>query len=359
MVDAQGDRTRGVAVRELEVRIMTRSSAPRLEDVARAAGVSHQTVSRVVNGSPQVAPETRERVLAAIRKLGYRRNLAARALATQRSGVIGVVAAGMGYFGPSSTINGIELAARAEGYSLLLASLPEVTPESTREAIDHLVGRSVEALALIAPDDTGLDLGVGSTLPIPVVVLDAAPGRASLSVGVDHVAGARLATQHLIDLGHRRIAHISGPRDWYQAEARARSWRATLEAAGLEPPPPLQGDWSAASGYAHGRVLARDPRLTGVFVANDQMAIGAMRAFAEAGRIVPDDVSIVGFDDIPESGFLTPPLTTIHQNFVALGRGAVELLVAAIEGRGSDGSVVVPPKLVVRASTARALSPSP
>ncbi|MBW8732361.1 MAG: LacI family DNA-binding transcriptional regulator, partial [Terrabacter sp.] len=276
-------------------------SAPRLEDVARVAGVSHQTVSRVVNGSSKVAPATRERVLEAVRELGYRRNNAARALVTQKTGVIGVVAAGLGYFGPSSTVVGLELAARAEGYSILLASLPEVTPDATQEAIDHLVGEAVEAIVLIAPDDTGLDLGIGSTLPIPVVVLDAAPGRASLAVGVDHTAGARLATRHLVDLGHQRIAHVSGPQDWYQAQARAEGWRSSLVDADREVPEILVGDWSASSGYRLGRELARDGWATAVFVANDQMAIGVLRALTEAGLQVPQGISIVGFDDIPES----------------------------------------------------------
>ena len=328
-------------------------TAPTLQDVARVAGVSHQTVSRVINGSPRVAPATRDRVQEAVQQLGYRRNSAARALVTQKSGVIGVVAAGLGYFGPSSTVVGIEEAARAEGYSIVLATLPEVTPETTQEALDHLVSESVEAIVLIAPGDTGLDLGAGSTLPVPVVVLDAAPRRAVLSVGVDHAAGARLATRHLIDLGHGRIAHISGPVDWYQAQARSHGWAEAMRAAGLEVSEPLVGDWSASSGYLLGRQLAEDRELTGVFVANDQMSIGVLRAMAEAGRRVPEDVSIVGFDDIPESEYLMPPLTTIRQNFVALGRGALALLMGAMRDDEREGVVVVPPKLVVRASTAR------
>lgn len=328
-------------------------SAPRLEDVARIAGVSHQTVSRVVNGSSRVAPSTRARVLEAVAELGYRGNSAAKALATQKSGVVGVVVAGLGFFGPSSTVVGLELAARAAGYGMVLASLPEVTPQATQEALDHLVGESVEAIVLIAPDDTGLDLGVGSVLPIPVVVLDANPLRARLSVGVDHEAGARMATQHLVDLGHQHIAHISGPPDWYQAEARALGWRTTLAAAGLPASAPLVGDWTASSGYRLGRRLAARPEVTAIFVANDQMSIGVLRALAEAGRKVPDDMSIVGFDDLPESEYFTPPLTTVRQNFVALGRGALGLLTSAIRGELEEGTVTVPPKLVVRASTAR------
>jgi DNA-binding LacI/PurR family transcriptional regulator len=170
---------------------------------------------------------------------------------------------------------------------------------------------------------------------------------------VDHTAGGRLATRHLIDLGHERIAHVSGPQDWYQAQARADGWRSSLVEAGREVPEILVGDWSASSGYRLGRELARDGWATAVFVTNDQMSIGVLRALTEAGLQVPHEISIVGFDDIPESEFFTPPLTTIRQNFEALGRGAMELLTGAIRGGAQAGQVVVPPKLVVRASTAR------
>lgn len=330
-------------------------SAPRLEDVARVAGVSHQTVSRVVNGSAKVAPDTRDRVLEAVRELGYRRNSAARALATQRSGVIGVVVAGLGFFGPSSTVVGLEAAARAEGYSLLLASMAESSPEATQEAIDHLIDESVEAIVLIAPDLSELDFGSGSSVSLPLVVLDSDPDRARLSVGVDHRTGAQMATRHLLDLGHRRIAHLTGPLDWYQAESRRDGWASAMVAAGLDASLVLTGDWTASSGYLHGRALAAQADVTAVFVANDQMAIGVLRAMAEAGRSVPEDVSIVGFDDVPEAEFLFPPLTTVHQNFVALGREALRVLLGAIRGDEAVGAVLVPPKLVVRASTTRAL----
>ncbi|GAB3076806.1 LacI family DNA-binding transcriptional regulator [Pedococcus soli] len=330
---------------------------PSLQDVAEVAGVSHQTVSRVVNGSPSVAPATRDRVLEAIHELGYRRNSAARALATRRSGTIGVVVAGLGYFGPSSTVVGLEAAARAEGYSLVLVSVSETSPEAsnraTQDAIEHLIGESVEALVMIAPDDAGLDLGPGAQVPLPLVVLDSDPARAGLSVGVDHAQGARLATQHLIDLGHRHIAHIGGPANWYQAECRLEGWRSALASAGLTPGPVLTGDWTASSGYRHGVGLAADRDVSAVFVANDQMAIGVLRAMAEAGRRVPEDVSVVGFDDLPEAEYLFPPLTTVHQNFVALGRAALRELLGAINGEPGDGAVLVPPKLVVRGSTAR------
>jgi DNA-binding LacI/PurR family transcriptional regulator len=330
---------------------------PAMTDVARLAGVSHQTVSRVVNGSPSVAPATRDRVLEAIHELGYRRNSAARALATRRSGTIGVVVAGLGYFGPSSTVVGLEAAARAEGYSLVLVSVSETTPEAssraTQDAIEHLIGESVEALVMIAPDDAGQDLGPGDRVPLPLVVLDSDPARAGLSVGVDHAQGARLATQHLIDLGHRHIAHVGGPANWYQAERRLEGWRHALASAGLTPGPVLSGDWTPSSGYRHGVVLAGDRDVTAVFVANDQMAIGVLRAMAEAGRRVPEDVSVVGFDDLPLVRWSSPPLTTVSQPLVAMGRLAVHTVLRLMQGEQLESTrVELSTTLVVRDSTA-------
>jgi DNA-binding LacI/PurR family transcriptional regulator len=188
---------------------------------------------------------------------------------------------------------------------------------------------------------------------VPLVALDVDPSHVTWSVGMDHEAGARLATQHLIELGHRTIAHVAGPRDWYQAEARDRGWRAAMAAAGLPADRHSYGDWSPASGYRQGRRLAADPRVSAVFAANDQMSIGVLRAMAEAGRRVPEDVSVVGFDDIPESEFLTPPLTTIRQDFTVLGQAALRLLVGAMSKDFPPEAQIVPPKLVQRKSTGR------
>jgi DNA-binding LacI/PurR family transcriptional regulator len=327
-------------------------NAPRMADVAARAGVSHQTVSRVLNGSATVREDTRQRVVAAIDELGYRRNSAARALVTRRSGVIGVVVAELSYFGPSSTVLGIETAARKAGYRTVLASLGDVSAEAFVEGFEHVASAGAEAVVLIAPRHTDLDLGSGG-LSVPVVVLDGEEARTPLCVGVDQYAGAALATQHLVDLGHRHIAHLTGPTEWFQAQQRERGWRDTLVRAGLEVAAPLAGDWSAASGYRVGQDLAHDRVLTAVFAGNDQMAIGLMRALGEAGRRIPEDVSIVGFDDIPEAAFLHPPLTTVRQDFSALGHEALRMLVGALAGHDVE-SRLVPPKLMARASTARA-----
>jgi DNA-binding LacI/PurR family transcriptional regulator len=321
-----------------------------MSDVAARAGVSHQTVSRVVNGSTFVRPDTKERVLEAIVELGYRRNPAARALVTRRSGVVGVVVADLRYYGPSSTVIGIESAARAAGCSTILASLPDVTADAVEGALEHVMSAGAEAVVVIGHHDTGLDLGRGSEYGVPIVVLDGETSRSSLAVGVDQRAGAVIVTQHLIDLGHRRIAHLSGPPSWFQAQQRLEGWRLTLEHAGLPVSTPLTGDWSAAGGYLLGQQLAADRQVTAVFAANDQMAIGVLRALVEAGRRVPDEVSVVGFDDIPEAGFLSPPLTTVRQDFEALGEHAMRMVLGSLKGH-LVRSRLVPPQFIAREST--------
>jgi len=321
-----------------------------MADVAARAGVSHQTVSRVLNDSSIVRPETKQRVLEAIIELGYRRNPAARALVTRRSAVVGVVVADLSYFGPSSTVVGIEAAARGARFSTVLASLPDVTADAVGAALERVMAAGAEAVVVIGHHGTGLDLGPGSGYRVPIVVLDGGADGSVLSVGVDQRAGAGLATQHLIDLGHRRIAHLSGPRSWYQARQRRKGWRQTLARAGLSAPVPLIGDWSASSGYRLGQRLAADDEVTAVFAANDQMAIGLIRALVEAGRRIPEEVSIVGFDDIPEAGFLSPPLTTVRQDFRALGQEAMRMVLSSLTG-DDVGSRLVAPQIVVRDST--------
>src|SRR5665213_1493405 len=234
---------------------------PAMTDVASLAGVSHQTVSRVINKHPNVTPTTRTRVLAAIEELGYRRNNAARALVTGRSQTLDVVT-------------------------------------------------------------------------------------------VDQHAGAQSATEHLLSLGHSTVWHVAGPTDWLEARQRTAGWRSTLERAGLEVPPPLRGDWSPRSGFEAGRVLARMPEVSAVFVANDSMAVGVYRAFDEHGLSVPGDVSIVGFDDVPEAAYVSPPLTTVRQDFAEVARRSLALLLDQISsGTRAAKRQVVGTTLVVRDST--------
>jgi DNA-binding LacI/PurR family transcriptional regulator len=324
-----------------------------MADVAQRAGVSHQTVSRVLNDATAVRPETRETVLQAIADLGYRRNQAARALVTRRSGLIGVIVDELRLYGPASTVASVAQAAREAGYGITLDLLWDVTGSSVAGALEHQLSQAVEAVVLVAAHGEMPDAGLLRGLSVPVIALDGFLGDQAPTAGVDQRAGAVMATRHLLDLGHRKIAHITGPEAWPQAEARLAGFLETLEAAGVPPGPVVTGDWSPRSGYDGCiRILDEDPSITALFVANDQMAMGSMRALTEAGGSVPGDVSVVGFDDIPEASFSQPPLTTIRQDFTALGREAVRLIVGAIGGE-QPVSTLVPPRLVTRQSTAR------
>ncbi|GAA3394761.1 LacI family DNA-binding transcriptional regulator [Cryptosporangium minutisporangium] len=323
-----------------------------MADVARLAGVSHMTVSRVLNDSTAVSATTRARVRAAMTTLGYRPNTAARALATGRTRQLGVVSVNTTLFGPASMLVAIERAARDAGYAVSIASLREPDQRSLDEAFDHLTAQSIEGIVAITPR-----AGIAAALRqaprgVPLVAVEGGEGPMP-TVAVDQYLGAVRATRHLISLGHRRIAHIAGPDDWHEAGERERGWRDSLSAAGLEPTAPLRGDWSPRAGYEAGRALAERREHTAVFVANDQMAIGVLRAFAEAGIDVPGDVSVVGFDDIPEAAYFAPPLTTLRQDFGEVGRRSLALLVEQVEGAPrSDKRIVIPPDLVVRDSTA-------
>lgn len=334
---------------------------PVMADVARHAGVSLKTVSRVVNGEPNVRPEVRDRVLAAVRELGYRPNAAARALAARRSRVIGAVIPGTAHFGPTSQLFGVERAAWEAGYSVVVSSTFEATPEELVRAVRELVNHGVDGIVLATPVHMA-PIGTDDLLQqIPAVSLDRLPGDLVLpSVLPDQRGGARAATKHLLEQGHRTVWHVSGPRSWHSARERSDGWRDALEAAGAPVPDPFEGDWTPGQGYAAGRELVARGDVTAVFAANDQMAMGIMRAFYEAGRRIPQDVSVVGFDDVPEAEHLFIPLTTVRQDFGATGRRAVGELLAALRHDGpGDGSrssapapeVTVPVELVVRASS--------
>jgi DNA-binding LacI/PurR family transcriptional regulator len=327
---------------------------PVMGDVARLAGVSHMTVSRVLNQPDSVRPETRDRVRLAIEQLGYRRNSAARSLVTRRSRTLGVVCFDTTLYGPASTLNGIEHAAEDAGYAVSVASLRRATTEAAAQAVQRLVEQSVEGLVLIVPETSA----AGSffrALPrgLPVVAVESALPEIT-SVAVDQVAGARLLTGYLLSLGHETVHHVRGPVDWSEANGRVEGWLAALEEHGSSTPRALPGDWSARSGYIAGQKLAKARNgVTAVFAANDSMALGVLRAFHEAGIRVPEDVSIVGFDDIPEAAYFTPPLTTVRQDFDEMGSRSVRLLLEMLEtGTSADAGPGVQPRLIVRSSTA-------
>jgi DNA-binding LacI/PurR family transcriptional regulator len=323
-----------------------------MADVARLAGVSHQTVSRVVNGSPQVRPSTRRRVLAAMDRLDYRPNRAARALVTGRSGTLGVVSFDTTLYGPASTLFAIEQAAHAAGYFIMIVSLLTLDSSSVLDAIERLRIQGVDGILIITPHESAADALVNLPTGVPIVVVEAGRPRDAPLVVVDQLSGAVSATQLLLDLGHRTVWHVAGPPDFVEAQQRRDGWHATLEASGAEIPPELEGDWSPRSGYDLGLQLVREPGLTAIFVANDQMALGVLRALHEHGRDVPGDVSVVGFDDIPEAQYFTPPLTTVRQNFAEVGRGSLRLLLDVMGGQ-QPKHLAVAPELIVRRSTAR------
>lgn len=322
-----------------------------MADVARLAGVSHQTVSRVLHDSPNVRGETRDRVLAAIRQLDYRPNSMARALATGRSKTLGVVSSDTTFYGPASTLFGIEQAAHDAGYAVSVASLRALSRGMVLDAIHQLRDQGVDGVAVIAPLRSNVDALRQLNPDFPVVAVEAGQNASIPVATVDQRAGAASATRHLLNLGHKTVWHLAGPTDWQEAEERIIGWKSALEAAGAEIPSVIRGDWTPRSGYELGESLLKISEMTAVFVANDQMALGLLRRLHEAGREVPRDLSIVGFDDIPESAYFTPPLTTVRQDFSELGRRCLHILLARIEGEDRPTRVVVPPELVVREST--------
>jgi DNA-binding LacI/PurR family transcriptional regulator len=346
----------GSAVRPSAGRLARQAGPPArrpvMADVARLAGVSHQTVSRVVNDHPNVRPQTRDNVLAAISKLAYRPNAAARTLVTRRTHTLGVISCDTDLFGPASMLYGIEQAA-AGSYFVSIASLPAIDHGAALDAVERLLGAGVEGVIVIAPSTSAVAALGGMPPEVPLVAVGCGTSAPLASVAVDNIAGARSATEYLLTLGHRSVHFVGGPQTSLDGRERTIGWQQALAAAGLAPPPVLIGDWSSRSGYELGRQLAARPDVTAVFCANDQMALGVLRAMAELGRPVPGEVSVVGFDDLPEAGYFNPPLTTVRQDFAELGRRALRLLVEKIAGATADGPQrPVGTELIVRASAA-------
>lgn len=326
-----------------------------MADVARLAGVSAQTVSRVSNGHPGVVSSTRDQVLAAMRELGYRPNSAARALKWGEFRTIGVILFTLASTGNSRTVEAIAMEAARREYATTLLPVAAPTQDAVYGAFTRLEELAVDAIIVIM--EVQLLDRAAVTLPpgMDVVVVDSDAGDRYTVVDTDQAAGARQATQHLLDLGHETVWHVAGPQESFASERRTAAWRSTLEAAERPVPPLYRGDWSAESGYRAGLLLAAKTACTAVFAANDQMAMGLLRALHEKGRRVPDDVSVVGFDDLPDAGSFIPPLTTIHQDFAEVGRRCVDAVLRQIhEGHTEPayGTTLVPTRLVVRASTA-------
>ena len=323
---------------------------PSIYDVARRAGVSHMTVSRVLNDHPSLRETTRTRVLQAIDEMDYTPSSIARALVTRRFRRIGVLVDGFAESGPNSTLRALERAARGAGYAVSAISIDDDSLQlDTR--VRELVGQGVDALCVVAPRASSLQLLHQRASGLPLVVISAAADAAVHTVGVDQREGARLCVQHLIDLGHRIIAHATGPLDCVDARERERGWRECLAEAGLTPGPLGAGDWTADFGFAFGRSSGVNGA-TAVFAANDRIALGVIHGLHSRGIRVPQDVSVVGFDDMPDARHFLPPLTTVQQDFVALGERALQRIIAAVEGEAQPGHDRIAPQLVVRASTA-------
>ena len=343
-----------------------------IRDVARLAGVSHQTVSRVLNGHPSIRDVTKSRVLAAMDELQFRPSRAARMLSMRRSQTIGILAAAVGsHYGPASSVSAVEDAARERGYHSTVAHLASVAPGGISAAIEELLSQNVEGIVIVAPRTSVLSRLAALPMNVPIVAAQGDPGGAGgiPVAAIDQEAGVRMVLGYLIGQGHQRILHVAGPPDWNDAQSRLHAYKTVLQAAGLPWSPPLYGDWTADSGYEIGRALVRDvgagggSRLpfTAVFSSNDQMALGLIHAFRAAGLDVPRDISIVGFDDIPESAHFWPPLTTVRQDFRELGVRCVTMLMDAIRraehpAARPDDAAAVPlpaePRLIIRTSVA-------
>jgi DNA-binding LacI/PurR family transcriptional regulator len=322
-----------------------------MADVAARAGVSVMTVSRVLNGFAGVTDETRLRVEEAVAALGYQANTAARVLAGGPSRTLGVMAVETEQFGPSHTLFGIEAAAREAGHVVSFVTLDR-DGKDMASTLGRLRASHVQGVIVVAPVRRVVEAVTQLDGSMPLVVVGGDPAIGAPTVTIDQLEGARIATRHLLDLGHRTVHHVTGPQTWIDATARLRGWSDALRAYPAPRGRSVAGDWSARRGYEAGARLARDADVTAVFAANDQTALGVIRGLHDAGRRVPEDVSVMGFDDTPESGYFLPPLTTIRQDFGEVGRRSVELLLSLADGEPRQRHVVVPATLVVRSSTA-------
>jgi LacI family transcriptional regulator len=333
-----------------------------IKDVAKAAGVSSMTVSRVLNDRPDVSPQTRKRVQEIISELGYAPSLIARNLSQGRSSTLGVVSSSLEFYGPSRTLVGIEQKASELGFSLMISLLHDPLVNRGEQALDDLLAYQVAgiiwAVAEIGDHQEWL-VGRLKEIATPVVLISMEPRPETSLVTVNNRQGGRAAAEHLLAQGYRKVGIISGPESWWEARQRELGWREVMEAAGHKELDMLRetGNWTAASGnVAMKALLERVPDLDAVFVCNDSMALGAYQAAKRYGRSLPQDLGIVGFDDIPEAAYFSPPLTTIRQDLLELGCQAVGLLNRQLEADRNEEVLAaqvswLQPDLVVRSST--------
>lgn len=327
---------------------------PTLEDVARELGVSHQTVSRVINSHPRVLPQTRARVLAGIELLGYHPNRAARFLANQRSTLVGLVASDSRSYGPAHALLSIQAEAQRHGYTMMTIGLSKCTISEVKKAAQELMANAAQGVIIDLPFEINrreLRAALGG---IPFVGLDVDGGSAFPSFRFDHAQGAAAATQHLIDLGHERIAGLVGEPPWRSCKLRKQGWIRALTKAQLKLGPCLETAWTADGGYEATKRLIRRSfrRFSAIFAANDLIALGSMFALHERGIRVPEEISVIGFDGMPEAQFFYPSLSTVAVEFDVLAEQSLQSLFAAIQGLESEPiNKIGAPKLIQRAST--------
>jgi DNA-binding LacI/PurR family transcriptional regulator len=335
-----------------------------IKDVARVAGVSTQTVSRVLNDRSDVSVDTRARVQQVISALGYSPNLFARNLSRGRSNTLGVIGYGLVYYGSSSVLTGIESKANELGFSLTLSLIDHVEPSRVEHILYDLLSRRVEGIIWAVPADVNnydwLEERF-SKIQIPIIYINKGATDSDFISALENRLGGKLATEHLMEQGYKRIGIITGPSSWWEAQERLAGWREAVIAAGYPNVDSLivEGGWDPPSGdVGLHNLLDRDPGLDAVFVSNDQMALGALQAARRLGLRVPEDLGVVGFDDIPEAAYFYPPLTTMRQDARKLGATAVDLISAIIQAQNS-GETLEPkiswlePHLIVRKSSVR------
>jgi len=351
-VDTVGPARHAGAERSLLSR--RRVPAPSIHDVAAAAGVSYQTVSRVLNDSPRVRPDTRRTVVEVIERLGYRPNRAARALGLGRAAAVTVVTSDTMLYGYASTLQGVEEAARAAGMAVGVRVVESASDADVQQAVDYVSDPSAGGVVVIAFDPAGgrvLDALSPDVPAIGAIEPAAAPDIDRPAICLDERVAAAEATQHLLNLGHRTVHHVTIPSET-RTSVRQAGWRDALERAGASVPEVIPAGWDARGAYRAGLRLAKDPQVTAVLCGNDDLALGVRRALFEAGRDVPGDVSIVGFDDVPGAALWTPALTTVRMDFAALGRACFAGVAAQLLGSRPTETVLAPPRLIVRESTA-------
>jgi DNA-binding LacI/PurR family transcriptional regulator len=336
-----------------------------IKEVASVAGVSTQTVSRVINERPDVSPETRKRVQEVIKALSYQPSALARSLISQRSYTLGVATAGLRHIGPSRTLSGIASAAEAAGYSILLTELPSYDTEDIRPIFQAFLSRHVDGIIWAVPEVGENRNWINASpadIEVPLVYITMQPRNNLSIVSIDNYLGGRIAMSHLLEQGYHRIGHISGPLDWWEARQRMAAWRDALTEAGLEASDNhcVEGTWSSASGaLAIEKLFDQYPDMDAIFVANDQMALSVMQFLAEKKIRIPEDIGIVGFDNIPESAYFSPALTTVQQDQYEAAKIAVAEVIKIIESgwQGLDPvdpkSIILPPTLIARQSSLR------